>query len=214
MIVGYARVSSQGQNLARQEESLAKVGCSKVFKEKASGGDFERPQWQALCQFVREGDCVVVHDLSRFGRNAQQIKMEWERLTEKNVDICVLNMPILNTKQYKEIDGVGKLIINLVFELLSWQAEEERKRIRTAQREGISKAKKEGKYKGKPKKFTNESMGKDKLIYDKVIQMLEENQSINHIAKTTGISRPTVYRIRDDWTNSMNSEILLSHHQS
>ncbi|GIN96925.1 transposase [Siminovitchia terrae] len=198
MMVGYARVSSKGQNLARQEESLAEAGCTKVFKEKASGGDFERPQWQALCRFVREGDCVVVHDLSRFGRNAEQIKVEWERLIEKNVDICVLNMPILNTQKYKKIEGVGKLIINIVFELLSWQAEEERKRIRIAQREGIKKAKKDGKYKGKPKKYTNLSTGQDKLIYDTVVQLLRENHSINSIARTTGISRPTVYRIKNE----------------
>lgn len=198
MLVGYARVSSQGQNLARQEESLAQVGCDKIFKEKASGGNFERPQWQALCQFVREGDCVVVHDLSRLGRNAVQIKVEWERLVEKHVDIRVLNMPILNTQQYEDMHGVGKLMITIVFELMSWLAEEERHRIRTAQREGIDKAKKEGKYNGKPKKYTNTSTGQEKLIYDKVIQMLKENQSINHIAKTTGISRPTVYRIKNE----------------
>lgn len=198
MRIGYARVSSQGQNLARQEDSLSKAGCDKIFKEKASGGDFERPQWQALCKFVREGDCVVVHDLSRLGRNAEQIKVEWERLVEKQVDICVLNMPILNTQQYKDLHGVGKLMITIVFELMSWLAEEERNRIRTAQREGINRAKNEGKYNGKPKKYTNTSTGQDKLIYDTVIQMLKENHSINHIAKTTGISRPTVYRIKNE----------------
>ncbi|CQR47385.1 Putative transposon Tn552 DNA-invertase bin3 [Paraliobacillus sp. PM-2] len=203
MLIGYARVSSQGQNLARQEESLVLAGCDKIFKEKASGGDFNRPQWQALCRFVREGDCVVVHDLSRFGRNAEQIKVEWESLIEKKVDVCVLNMPILNTQQYKDMHGVGKLMITIVFELMSWLAEEERNRIRVAQQEGINKAKKEGKYKGKPKKYTNTSTGQDKLIYEKVIQMIKNNQSINHIAKTTGISRPTVYRIKN--------ELLLPH---
>lgn len=198
MRVGYARVSSQGQNLARQEESLSQAGCDKIFREKASGGDFKRPEWQALCQFVRQGDCVVIHDLSRLGRNAEQIKIEWERLVEKKVDICVVNMPILNTQKYKDLHGIGKLMITIVFELMSWLAEEERLRIRTAQREGIDKAKKEGKFNGKPKKYTDSSTGQDKLIYDKVVHMLKEHESINHIAKTTGISRPTVYRIKND----------------
>jgi DNA invertase Pin-like site-specific DNA recombinase len=107
-------------------------------------------------------------------------------------------MPILDTRRYKEIQGVGRLIINIVFELLSWQAEEERKRIRTAQREGIERAKKEGRYKGRPKRYTATSKGQDKLIYDAVVQFLHEKRPIHWIATTTGISRPTVYRIKHE----------------
>lgn len=143
----------------------------------------------------------MVHDLSRFGRNAEQIKVEWERLLDKHVDICVLNMPILDTRRYKEIQGVGKLIINIVFELLSWQAEEERKRIRTAQREGIAKAKKEGRFKGKPKRYTAMAKGQDRLIYEAIVRYLREKQSIHWIATTTGVSRPTVYRIKNELQN-------------
>ncbi|CEI80720.1 Putative transposon Tn552 DNA-invertase bin3 [Oceanobacillus oncorhynchi] len=204
MLVGYARVSSKGQNLARQEESLTNEGCDKIFKDKASGGDFERTAWQELKQFVREGDCVVVHDLTRFGRNAEQIKIEWEDLLDKKVDIRVLNMPILDTAKYKDLEGIGKLMIHIVFEILSWQAEEERRRIRTAQREGIDKARKEGKFKGKPKRYTVNATGQDKLVYDKVIYMLDKKESIHSIAKTAGISRPTVYRIRDEWLSVDN----------
>lgn len=198
MMVGYARVSTQGQNLARQEASLTEVGCEKIFEDQASGKDFNRPEWQRLCAFVREGDCVVVHDLSRLGRNAGQIKDEWEKLMRRHVDIQILNMPILNTRNYKEIEGVGQLIIQLVFELLSWQAEEERRRIRTAQREGIAQAKADGKYKGKPKRYAAESIGADKLVYDRVVELLKQQEPIKRIAQSVGISRPTVYRIKKE----------------
>lgn len=198
MIVGYARVSTEGQNLARQEASLTEAGCEKIFEDKASGWDFNRPEWQRLCGFVREGDCVVVHDLSRLGRNAGQIKDEWEKLMRRNVDIRILNMPILDTSRYHQMEGVGQLIVQLVFELLSWQAEEERRRIRTAQREGIARAKADGKYKGKPKRYTADASGADKLVYDRVVELLKQGEPVMRIAQRVGISRPTVYRIRNE----------------
>lgn len=101
---------------------MVHADCERVFKDEASGKDFDRPEWQKLCTFVREGDCVVVHDLSRLGRNARQIKDEWEKLMRRHVDIRILNMPILDTRRYQQIEG----IVQLVFELLSWQVEEER----------------------------------------------------------------------------------------
>lgn len=84
---------------------------------------------------------MVVHDLSRFGRNKQEIKVEWEALIKEEIEIDVLNMPILDTRKYKEHEGVGQLVSDLVLTLLSWMVEEERTRIRTAQREGIEIAK-------------------------------------------------------------------------
>src|SRR5690625_7595971 len=86
---------------------------------------------------IRFGDVLIVHDLSRFGRNKQEIKDEWEYLTKEEIDIVVLNMPILDTRKYKELEGVGQLITDIVLSLLSWMVEEERYRIKTAQREGI-----------------------------------------------------------------------------
>ncbi|MFT8927915.1 MAG: recombinase family protein [Sporolactobacillus sp.] len=208
MIVGYARVSTQGQNLARQEASLRAAGCTRIFKDKASGGDFDRPEWRALCTFVHAGDCVVVHDLSRMGRNADQLKTEWEQLVDRGVDLCVRNMPMLDTRRYREMAGVGKLIIQIVFALLAWQAEEERTRIRTAQREGIARAKQAGKYHGRPKRYTALATGSDRLVYEKVVQLLKTSEPIDRIARTVGISRPTVYRIRNEQAHTGLDEPL------
>lgn len=78
---------------------------------------------------MRFGDVLVVHDLSRFGRNKQEILNEWKEITENEIDIVVLNMPILDTRKYKELAGVGQLVSDLVLTLLSWMVEEERNRI-------------------------------------------------------------------------------------
>src|SRR5690625_5034019 len=145
MIIGYARVSSQDQNLTRQAQDLEDYGCEKVFTEKKSGKNFrDRTVYHEMRKKLRFGDALVVHDLSRFGRNKEEIKDEWESLMKDEIDIVVLNMPILDTRKYKELEGVGQLITEIVLSLLSWMVEEERERIKTAQREGIEIAKKAG----------------------------------------------------------------------
>lgn len=148
MIFGYARISSKSQNLSRQIKELEEYGCDRIFHEKQSGKDFDRPIYQEMRSKMRFGDVLVVHDLSRFGRNKKQILVEWKNLVEEEIDIVVLNMPILDTRKYKELEGVGQLVSDIVLTLLSWMVDEERERIRTAQREGIEIAKKQGKFKG------------------------------------------------------------------
>src|SRR5699024_8898624 len=145
---------------------------------------------------MRFGDVLVVHDLSRFGRNKQEIKDEWEALIEEGIDIVVLNMPILDTRKYKELEGVGQLVSDLVLTLLSWMVEEERTRIRTAQKEGIEIAKKLGKFKGGKKRYHKDAEGKDRVIYDEVVRCLNENMSVMDIHRKTGLSRNTIYSIK------------------
>ena len=137
MIIGYARVSSKEQNLSRQVQELEKFGCDKIYQEKQSGKNFkDRSIYNEMRSILRFNDVLVVHDLSRFGRNKEEIMNEWEYLTkEKEVDIVVLNMKVLDTRQYKDIKGIGELISNIVLELLSWLVDEERERIKQAQRE-------------------------------------------------------------------------------
>src|SRR5699024_10293196 len=107
---------------------------------------------------------LVVHDLSRFGRNKEEIKNEWESLTNEDIDIVVLNMPILDTRKYKDLEGIGQLISEIVLSLLSWMVDEERERTKAAQREGIEIAKKQGKYTGRPFKYHAAATGKDKVV--------------------------------------------------
>lgn len=196
LIFGYARVSSKDQNLARQIKELEEFGCDRIFQEKQSGKNFDRPVYKEMRSKMRFGDVLVVHDLSRFGRNKVEIRNEWEALIKEEIDIVVLNMPILDTRKYKDLEGVGQLVSDLVLTLLSWMVEEERERIRTAQREGIEIAKKQGKYKGGKKKYHADAKGKDKVIYDRVVQLINQGVSVLDIHREVGISRNTIYSIK------------------
>jgi len=118
--------------------------------DKQSGKDFECVQYQLLKRIIRKRDILYIHSLDRFGRNKEEIFHEWNDLT-KNIeaDIIVLDMPLLDTTQYK--DSLGTFIADLVLQILSWMAEEERERIRKRQREGIDVALKNGVAFGRPK---------------------------------------------------------------
>lgn len=198
MIFGYARVSSQEQNLDRQVKELEAYGCEKIYTEKKSGKNFDRPVYKEMRSKLRFGDVLVVHDLSRFGRNKEEIRDEWKVLIQEEVDLVVLNMPILDTRKYRELEGVGQLVSDLVLTLLSWMVEEERNRIRTAQREGIEIAKEKGKFKGGARKYHSGATGKDKLIYDEIVRMLASGESVMDIHRRTGVARNTVYGIKKD----------------
>lgn len=199
MIIGYARVSSSTQNLDRQIKDLKAFGCEKIFTEKKSGKNFnERQVYHEMRKKLRFHDVLVVHDLSRFGRNKEEIKNEWQWLVENEIDIVVLNMPILDTRKYNELEGMGKLISDIVLSLLSWMVDEERERIKSAQNQGIAIAKEQGRFKGKPVKYHSKATGKDKIIYDKVVSMLNDKYSVMEIHKITGLARNTIYRIKKE----------------
>lgn len=198
MIFGYARVSSKTQNLSRQLHELQEFGCDRIYQEKQSGKNFDRPIYKEMRSKMRFGDVLVVHDLSRFGRNKQEIRDEWQVLIDEEIDIVVLNMPILDTRKYKELEGVGQLVSDLVLTLLSWMVDEERERIRIAQREGIEIAKKQGKFRGGKKRYHKGATGKDKVIYDEVVKCLKENVSVMDIHRKIGLSRNTIYSIKNE----------------
>lgn len=204
MIIGYARVSSKDQSLARQMKELKEYGCERIFEEKQSGKNLEREVYKKMRSKMRFGDVLVVHDLSRFGRNKGDIRNEWKALIEEEIDIVVLNMPILDTRKYKELEGVGQLVSDIVLTLLSWMVDEERERIRTAQKEGIEIAKQQGKFRGGKKRYHVDAVGKDKIIYDRVIQLLKEQKSVMDIHREVDISRNTIYSIKKDLLELQN----------
>lgn len=149
---GYIRVSNKDQHEERQIMSIRNRGISDrdIFIDYMSGKDFQRDQFQLLKRILRPGDILFVHSLDRFGRNKEQIVEEWNSITKNlKADIVVLDMPLLDTTQYK--DSMGTLVADLVMQILSWVAQEEREKIRTRQREGIDSAKKQGKTFGRPK---------------------------------------------------------------
>ncbi|WLR54611.1 recombinase family protein [Mesobacillus subterraneus] len=198
MIFGYVSVSSKNQSLASQLRELKECGCDRMYQEKQSCKDFERPVYKEMRSNMCSGDVIVVHDLSGFGRNKREIRDEWEALVEEEIDIVVLNTPILDTRKYKELEGVGQLVSDLVLILLSWMVEVERTRIKTAQREGIEIAKKQGKFRGGKKKYYKGANGKDKVLYDEVVRCLNENLSVMDIHRKTGLSRNTIYTIKQE----------------
>lgn len=146
--IGYARVSSKEQNLDRQLEALQSV--SKVFSDKASGQSTERPQLQAMLDYLREGDIVIVTELDRLGRNNKDLTEIMNAIQQKGATLEALNLPSMNGI---EDENLRQLINNLVVELYKYQAESERKRIKERQAQGIELAKKKGRFTGRKSTF-------------------------------------------------------------
>jgi len=149
---GYIRVSSKDQNEARQLEAMLEQGINErdIFMDKQSGKDFNREQYQLVKGQLREGDVLYIHSLDRFGRNKDEIQKEWAEITkEQKADIVVLDMPLLDTTKYK--DRMGTFISDLVLQILSWMAEEERQKIATRREEGVKIALENGVQFGRPK---------------------------------------------------------------
>lgn len=153
MNYAYARVSCKDQRLERQLAAFKACGIAfdKVFSDKKSGKDFERKSYERLIKKLRQGDLLVIKSIDRLGRNYDCILREWKRITKDiGADIYVLDMPLLNTKSHAQ-SLIGKFIADIVLQILSFVAENERINIRTRQAEGIKAAKARGVKFGRPK---------------------------------------------------------------
>ena len=146
----YIRVSTREQKEDRQLDSLAGITVDEIIIEKASGKNFTgREKYQQMKSQLRTGDLVIVKSIDRFGRNYSQICKEWESIINLGVDIQILDMPILNTRNNQ--NGLtGRLITDIVLKLLGYVAEKERENIKTRQAEGIASAKSRGVKFGRP----------------------------------------------------------------
>ena len=144
-IYGYVRVSTREQNEDRQMIALREMGVqpSNIFLDKQSGKDFERPNYKKLLRKLKKDDLLYVKSIDRLGRNYEEIQNQWRLLTkEKGVDICVIDMPLLDTRRGKDL--VGTFLSDIVLQILSFVAENERTNIRQRQAEGIAAAKAKG----------------------------------------------------------------------
>lgn len=148
---GYIRVSSRDQNEDRQLIALHGKGVEDefIFIDKKSGKDFERPQYKKLVKKLRPGDLLIIQSIDRLGRNYEEVQDQWRILTkEKEVDICVIDMPLLDTRQGRDL--LGTFIADIVLQILSFVAQNEREYIRKRQAEGIAAAKAKGVRFGRP----------------------------------------------------------------
>ncbi len=148
---GYIRVSTTEQNEDRQRIALEGKGvaAAHIYMDKQSGKDFDRPQYKRLVRRLRPGDLLYVQSIDRLGRNYQEIQTQWRILTkELGVDLCVLDMPLLDTRNGKDL--MGTFIADLVLQILSFVAQNERENIRQRQAAGIAAAKARGVRFGRP----------------------------------------------------------------
>ena len=150
---GYARVSSTDQNEDRQIVALEEqeVQLTNIFIDKQSGKDFQRPKYLELLQTLKHGDLLYIKGIDRLGRNYDEIISQWKILTkDMGIDIVVIDMPLLDTRRCKDL--LGTFISDVVLQVLSFVAENERENIRQRQAEGIAIAKKKGVRFGRPEK--------------------------------------------------------------
>ena len=188
-IFGYMRVSSTDQNEDRQRRALAAVAVppAHLYLDRQSGKDFLRPQYQRMVGKLRPGDLLYVPSIDRLGRNYEDIQTQWRILTKEiGVDICVLDMPLLDTRNGKDL--MGTFIADLVLQILSFVAQSERENIRTRQAQGIAAARARGVHLGRPPA----RVPKD---FDRIVQAWE-NQAITleEALQQAGVGKSTFYR--------------------
>lgn len=198
-IMGYVRVSSKEQNEDRQVEKMQALGVLEryLFVEKQSGKDFNRPVYQSMCQMLRSGDLLYIDSVDRLGRNYEAVKDEWRRLTrDMSVDVVALDMPdLFDSRKFRAQGDVGKLLEDQMLSLLAWVADQERKKIRVRQMEGIAIAKREGKYKGrKPVVVPDLARHYDRYKRREVSKAA--------LARELGISRPTLDKLFSKYAES------------
>ena len=188
-IYGYVRVSTREQNEDRQMIALVGVNVPEqnIYVDKQSGKDFERPEYKRLLRKLGEDDLLYIKSIDRLGRNYEEILEQWRVIIkEKKVDIVVLDMPLLDTRRGKDL--VGTFLSDVVLQILSFVAENERGNIRQRQREGIEAAKKRGVQFGRPQK----------PVPDNFIQVynrwLEKEISGEVAAGLCGLTMSTFYR--------------------
>lgn len=153
-VYGYCRVSSKSQNENRQVDAMLTYGVAQrdIFIDKASGKDFDRPQYEVMKSLLRPGDELVVLDLDRLGRNYNDMAREWQDITvNKGCSISVINFPLLSTSKQIDSSLDSRLIADIIFRLFSYCAERERLSTRERQKEGIAAAKSRGTKFGRPK---------------------------------------------------------------
>lgn len=185
---GYIRVSSQEQNEYRQLLAMhQRVPKQNIFMDKLSGKDFNRPQYKRMVKKLRAGDLLYILSIDRLGRNYEEIQNQWRVLTKEiGVDVCVIDMPLLDTRQGRDL--MGTFIADLVLQILSFVAQNERENIRKRQEEGIAAARARGVRFGRPALETPED-------FVRLVTAWEQKRiTVEQIVEQCGISEATFFR--------------------
>ena len=193
-IYGYVRVSSTDQNEDRQLIALSEKNIPQrnIYIDKQSGKDFERPQYKRLVKRLKPGDLLYILSIDRLGRNYEEIQRQWRVLTKDiGIDICVIDMPLLDTQNGKDL--MGTFIADLVLQILSFVAQNERENIKKRQAEGIAAAKAKGVKFGRPESPLPEN-------FDKIIKDWDKGKlSTADALKLCNMSESTFYRRRREY---------------
>ncbi|MCI8379199.1 MAG: recombinase family protein [Lachnospiraceae bacterium] len=186
---GYVRVSSAEQKEDRQIIAIRKAGVSisHIFVDKQSGKDFHRVNYEKMVSLLQEGDLLYIMSIDRLGRNYVEIQNQWSILTKEiGIDICVIDMPLLDTRRGKDL--MGTFIADLVLQILSFVAENERENIRKRQEQGIAAAKKRGVRFGRPETKIPDD-------FESIIKIWEEGSiKIDEVLDRCQMSKSTFYR--------------------
>lgn len=186
---GYVRVSSTDQNEDRQMIALREKEIQKgnIYMDKQSGKNFDRPNYKRMVRRMRSGDLLYILSIDRLGRNYKEIQEQWRLLTQdKGIDICVLDMPLLDTRQGKDL--MGTFIADLVLQILSFVAQSERENIRKRQAEGIAAARARGVQFGRPGKEVPDN-------FPQLVKQWEQKKtSLGEVLKICNMSESTFYR--------------------
>lgn len=188
-LYGYVRVSSQDQNEDRQLIEMERVGIPKnnIYIDKQSGIDFNRPKYKKLIRKLQEGDVLYILSIDRLGRNYEEILNQWRLITkDMKVDVVVIDMPLLDTRRDKNL--LGTFISDMVLQLLSFVAQNERENIKKRQAKGIAAAKARGVKFGRPVKGVSDEFANEVARWNKGELSMED------LLKKYGISQSTFYR--------------------
>lgn len=197
-IYGYVRVSSTDQNEDRQMLALKKqnIADKNIYIDKLLGKDFNRPAYKKLIKKLKSGDLLYILSIDRLGRNYEEIQNQWRVLTKEiGADICVIDMPLLDTRQGKDL--MGTFIADLVLQILSFVAQNERENIRKRQLQGIAAAKAKGVRFGRPEKEIPPEFISLIREWEKKKITLAEILNMCQISESTFYRRLREYRIKN-----------------
>ena len=190
---GYVRVSTADQNEDRQMIAMNELNipAKQIYMDKLSGKDFDRPAYKMLTKKFRQGDLLYIKSIDRLGRNYEEIQNQWRILTkERGIDISVIDMPLLDTRNGKDL--MGTFLADVVLQLLAFVAQSERDTIRKRQAEGIAAARAKGVHLGRPPKRSPENFGE-------IVKLWERGKlSFSEVLSQTGLKKGTFYnRLRE-----------------